>query len=212
MIKGVVFDLDGTLLDSMHAWDHVGEQYLQRLHIQAEADLQETIADMSLKESAQYLKQHYHLNLSLEEIQKGIEDCVLHRYQKELQLKEGVLECISACQAKGWKLCVLTASSNAMAEAALKRCGIWDKFSFLMTCHDAGYSKSDEQIYETVLNKLRLDKKECLFIDDAYYAIAQIKRFGGTVYAVYDDANKKDWESICKISDQHFMSLSQWEV
>lgn len=212
MIKAVIFDMDGTLLDSMHVWDHVGEQYLASLHIQAHHGLQEILTPMSIAQSAAYLKETYPISATLEAIKEGFEQCVLYQYQKNIQLKEGVKACLQRCKEKGLRLCVLSASSKQMIESACIRCGIYDAFEYIMTCDEAGYPKTDARIYEKIVDVLGLSKQECLFIDDAYYAISCMKEAGYKVYGVYDKANHKDWETIRRISDQSFISLKDWEV
>lgn len=210
MIKAVVFDMDGTLLDSMHVWDHVGETYLAGLGIQAEEYLCDRLAAMSLTQGAQYMKETYDLDVCVEDIMKGIEDIVLYEYQEHLQLKEGVKDCLWRCKKRGLKLCVLSASSEEMVTSALRRCGILDDFLFIMTCERAGCAKDDLKIYEMALKRLDVHHEECVFVDDALYAISCMKQAGLMVYAVYDEANKNDWERICDTADQSFMSLSEW--
>ena len=72
MIKGVIFDVDGTLLDSMEIWEDVGVRYLNSIGIEAEPDLGTVLFTMSIQEGAAYVKEHYHLSQEPEEIVQGV--------------------------------------------------------------------------------------------------------------------------------------------
>ena len=76
MIKGIIFDLDGTLLDSMGIWDTLGEDYLLSLGIQPQAGLRERLRDLSLKQAAVYFRNQYHVELSVGEILRGIHSMI----------------------------------------------------------------------------------------------------------------------------------------
>ena len=90
MVKGVIFDVDGVLLNSMPVWENLGELYLQRLGIEAEKDLGTKLYTMSLEQSAQYLIQTYHLDLTPEEVIAGVNQEVKDFYAERVPLKEGV--------------------------------------------------------------------------------------------------------------------------
>ena len=92
MVKGVIFDVDGVLLNSMPVWENLGELYLQKFGIQAEKDLSEILYEMSLKEAAEYLISHYGLKQTVEEVTKGIVKEVEQFYVEKVPLKEGVRE------------------------------------------------------------------------------------------------------------------------
>ena len=90
MIKGVIFDVDGVLLNSMPVWENLGELYLDHLGIEAEKNLGETLFEMSLEEAADYLISHYNLEKTVEEVVQGLNKEVEDYYAKRVPLKEGV--------------------------------------------------------------------------------------------------------------------------
>lgn len=212
MIKAVIFDMDGTLLDSMHVWDNVGDIYLSQQGISVQKDLQEYLSTMSIEESCHYLNEHYLHTKTVKQIQVDIEQIVLQRYEQDIPLKPGVKECIEHCLAQEVTLGVLSASSETMVNVALKRLGILSSFSFIMTCEKAGYSKRDPNLYHKTLEQFNLKGEECIFVEDAYHAIKCMKQEGYYVVAVYDDTNKQDWEKIGTIADEQYYDLSKWEV
>ena len=92
MIKGAIFDVDGTLLDSMEIWEDVGVRYLNSIGIEAEPDLGTVLFTMSIQEGAAYVKEHYHLSQEPEEIEQGVLDIISNYYKKTALLKSGVKE------------------------------------------------------------------------------------------------------------------------
>ena len=89
MVKGVIFDIDGVILDSMQVWDKAGEMYLQKLGLQPEPGLSKALETMSMNEGAKFLKERYCLDMDEDEIIKGINDTIKF-LSHEVRLKEGV--------------------------------------------------------------------------------------------------------------------------
>ena len=116
MVKGVIFDVDGVLLNSMPVWENLGELYLQKFGIQAEKDLSEILYEMSLKEAAEYLISHYGLKQTVEEVTKGIVKEVEQFYVEKVPLKEGVREYLK--ELKERKIPMVIATSGDLYFAA----------------------------------------------------------------------------------------------
>ena len=124
LIQGAIFDMDGTLLDSMPVWEHASERYLQNKGIEVREKLSEILFSMSMQKGAEYVKENYHLTESTDEIVTGVNNIVYTAYEKEVQPKEGVREFLDKLQAEGIKMVVATSTDRPMVEAALKRTGL----------------------------------------------------------------------------------------
>jgi hydroxymethylpyrimidine kinase/phosphomethylpyrimidine kinase len=194
MIKGAIFDLDGTLLDSMFIWDTIGEIYLRSLGIEPRENLAETFKTFTLEESAEYYRTHYGVTLSVEEIVDGVNGMIEGYYINEVELKNGVEVFIKKLHDDGVKMCVATVTDRYLVEAALERLEIKGYFSEIFTAAEVGYDKTTPQIYRVALSHLGTEKSETVVFEDAYHALITAKKDGFPVAAVYDEHEKRQVE------------------
>lgn len=209
MIQGAIFDLDGTLLDSMFIWDTIGEVYLRSLGMEPKEDLRETFKTFSLEQSAMYYREHYGVTLSVEEIINGVNDMVEDYYIKTVPLKPGVKEFLMKLQDYGVKMCIATVTDRHLVEAALKRCGVREFFSEIFTCAQVGSSKEKPVIYRVAREHLGTDKTQTIVFEDAFYALKTAKEDGFVVAAVYDghEDNQKDMKLISNFYIENFTNI-----
>ncbi|MDD6798857.1 MAG: HAD family phosphatase [Firmicutes bacterium] len=186
MIKGAIFDLDGTLLDSMSIWDTIGDDYLRSLGIEPKENLTETFKTFTLEQSAEYYRTHYGVALSAAEIIDGVKAMIGDFYRDTVQLKKGAREFLQGLYQNGVKMCVATVTDKHLVEAALTRLNILSCFTDIFTTAEIGCGKSSPQIYRTALAHLGTDKSETLVFEDAYHALMTAKNDGFPVAAVYD--------------------------
>ena len=194
MINGAIFDLDGTLLDSMSIWDTIGEDYLRSLSIEPRENLAETFKTFTLEESAEYYRTHYGVTLSVAEIVDGVNGMIEDFYRNTVQLKKGVLEFLAGLSKAGVKMCIATVTDKYLVEAALKRLEIRGYFSEIFTSAEVGCSKNDPAIYRTALAYLGTKKRETLVFEDVFHALMTAKNDGFPVAAVYDEHESRQTE------------------
>ena len=129
MIKGAIFDLDGTLLDSMFIWDTIGEEYLRSLGKEPHEDLKETFMTLTLEEAAVYYREHYGVPLSVKEIVDGVNAMVEQTYRTKVTLKPGISEYLAWLKGNGVRMCVATVTDRYLVEETLDRLGVRHYFS-----------------------------------------------------------------------------------
>ena len=147
MIKGIIFDADGTLLDSMHIWQDLGKRYLKSLGLIPEDNLNEVLFPMTLEESSKYLKNKYSINKSSNEIKKDILKMIDDFYYYEVQLKNGVLSYLEYLYDNNIEMVIATTSDRSQIEKAFERLDILKYFKCIFTCSELKTSKREGLIY-----------------------------------------------------------------
>ena len=186
MIKGAIFDFDGTLVDSMFIWDTFGEDYLRTLGKEPKENLTETFKTFTLEQAAEYYRENYGVTLSVGEIVDGVNEMVAEIYRTKVALKKGVLEFLRDLRSKGVKMCVATVTDRPIVEDVLVSLGIRDFFVEILTCAEVGYNKETPHIYRAALGVLETKKDETVVFEDALHALITAKKDGFKVAAVYD--------------------------
>ena len=201
MIRGAIFDLDGTLLDSMEIWDTLGERYLRSIGYEPRECLGETFKTFSTEQAARYYQEHYGVALPIPRIVAGVNDMIRRFYQEEAQLKPGAEDFLRRLKNLGIRLCVATANDGALARETLRRCGVLDCFSQVFSCADLGVEgKGEPAIYRIALAHLGTKKSETAVFEDALHAVRTAKADGFVVAAVYDPYEPEQ-AALCALSD-----------
>ena len=207
-IRGAIFDVDGTLLDSMFIWDTIGETYLRSIGYQPKENLNETFKNMSLHQAARYYQTEYGVTRSIDEIMDGVNAMLERYYRFEVPLKPGVAELLERLRQDGVRLCIATATDRHLVEAALDRCGVLSCFGEIFTCNEVGHGKDEPDIFEVALRFLGTRREETLVFDDALYAVRTAKEAGFPVAAVYDSHERSQAEVRAR-SDLYLEDLTQ---
>ncbi len=194
MIRGAIFDLDGTLLDSMSLWDTLGADYLRSLGKEPVEDLAETFRAFTLEESAQYYRDHYGVTLSVEEILAGIDGMIQRYYLDTVPLKPGAEDFLGNLPQTGVKLAVATVTPKHLAEGALKRLGVLDLFEGVFACGHGDPGKEDPWIYRQALECLGTRKEETVVLEDVLHALSTAKEDGFLTAGVYDAHEERQQE------------------
>lgn len=185
-VKGIIFDVDGTLLDSMPVWKNVGLDYLRSVNVEPKEDTEERLRSMSLYDAAVYYKEECHVPVSVEEIINSINSMIEHFYMNEEALKPGVAQMLDTFYNAGIKMCIATATDRYLIEASLKKNGIDRYFEKIFTCNEVGAGKENPLIYDMAAKYMGTDKSNTIIFEDALYAITSAKNAGYTVIAVAD--------------------------
>ena len=211
MLKGAIFDFDGTLFDSMFIWNTAGETYLRSIGIEPREDLRKVLKTMSLLQSATYISEKYAVELTLEEIMNGINRTVENFYFHTVQPKEGVATFLEQMKKQGVKICLATATDRYQVEAALKRCCMEHFFSEIFTCTDVGHGKDEPVIFRKAMDYLGTTRANTVVFEDAYHAAKTAKADGFVTVAVYDSHEEKQKE-LQALSDFYFENYTKTDT
>lgn len=212
MIAGVIFDIDGTVLDSMSIWDKAAEMFLNSIGIEAEKGLGKTMFSMSMTAGAEFLKDRYLLNMDIDAIIAGINNTIKDFYFYQVQLKEGVEQFIKEMKQTGIKIVGATSSDRQVVETALERLDVMGSFERLFTCTEIGAGKGKPDIYLLAAEYMRTPPKDTWVFEDALYAIQTAKNAGFRTAGVYDASSIVNLDEIKKISDIYLKKLDNFKL
>lgn len=200
-ISGAIFDLDGTLVDSMAMWEQFTDSFLADFGITADPTIEEPVAAATVPASIAFFRKHYLPDYSYEELEKRIDDKVLSAYSETIPAKHGLKPFLFALRNKGVRMCVATSSPRRYAEAALKRLNIDHYFCCVLSCEDLNTNKNVSDIYDRAFDILGTPKETTYVFEDALYAIKTAKAAGYKVVGIKDGSNEEATEEIRALSD-----------
>ena len=198
-----IFDMDGTLIDSMKYWKNLGREYLSRFGIVDNLDeVMEKIKPMTMTESAEYFRTEFNLSGTKESIAEEMNQMMEEHYRKDIPLKEGAKKYLQALDTRGVKMCVASATDEKLMRACLTRLGVIDYFEFILSCEEVGVGKNSPDVYLKAIeyfqkkNEIVINPKEVAVYEDAAYAVRTALEAGFYVIAVRDDSNQEKWEKL----------------
>ena len=212
MIKGVIFDIDGVLLDSLGIWDDLGARYLMSIGVQPEEGLGEKLFSMSMEQGASYLNEHYHLRKTDVEVSSGISQMLENFYFDEVLPKPGAKELLEFFKAKGIKMTAATSSPRIHVERALERNGMLTFIEKLFTNTEVGKSKHSPDIYNQAAAFMGTGPCETLVFEDSLYALKTAKDAGFVTAGVYDIKGETDQEGVKNTGDIYVKDLNEVPV
>lgn len=207
MKQGVIFDLDGTLLESMGMWENLGNRYLLSLGVTPPPNLRDILWTMDLAECSRYLVTTFSLPRTPEEVVEEIHQMIRNAYYYEIECKPGAKALLSSLFAQNIPICLATATDRSLFAPALLRLGIDKYFCFTRSCAEAGAGKLSPKIYLDCADFLALPPEELVVVEDTYHAAKTAKQSGFTVIGVRDPYAASDWEGLSRICDRFVDSL-----
>lgn len=204
-----IFDMDGTLLDSMGKWDELGVALLRRHGREPRPDFRDVTIPMGMWSAAKYCVAEYGLDCTPEDLVNEMNDSMMDFYAKEVRCKPGVEKFLAILKMEGVSMYVASASERAMVETALKTASIADYFKGIITCAEAGADKGESaKIYEYAMKRMRGNKLDTVVFEDSRVAIRTAKAAGFRVAGIFDKASADHWEEIRAMADYAYES---WE-
>ena len=202
-IEAVIFDLDGSLVDSMWLWKAIDIEYLGKFGVSLPDRLQNDIEGMSFHETAVYFKEHFSIPDSLDQIKEDWNRMAWDKYAKEVPLKPGVQEFLDGCRARGIRLGIATSNSRELMENIALVHGLKDYFTCILTGSEIKRGKPAPDIYLEVAGRLGVDPGKCLVFEDIIPGIQAGKNAGMRVCAVEDVYSLDQRESKMALADYY---------
>lgn len=202
-----IFDMDGTLIDSMPSYGGAVIKYLEMNKIPYPEDTLKTVTPLGYAGAARHFIEKLGCTATVEEICNDFRDLMIDDYKERIPAKEGVIEALKALKDQGHSLSVLTASPHVTLDPCLKRLGIFELFENVWSSEDFGMTKAEVAIYHEAAKRLGTTVDKCIFLDDNYNAVETAKKAGMIVYGVYDESSEAYTEDMIRISDKYIRSF-----
>ena len=212
MLEAVIFDLDGSMVDSMWMWRAIDIEYLGRFGIELPENLQACIEGMSFSETAVYFKERFRLPDDLETIKADWNQMAWDKYTYEVPVKEGVTNLLQYCKDHRIKAGIATSNSRELVENVVKARHLEQYFDCIMTGCDVAKGKPAPDIYLAVAKELNVSPANCLVFEDIIPGIQAGKAAGMRVCAVYDKYSEHQDEEKHRLADYytyHFKELME---
>lgn len=208
-IKGTIFDLDGTLVDSMWVWSQIDIDYLKTKGHSMPEDLRNKISHLSFSQTAIYFKERFNLDDSIDEILDDWHKMAFNHYSNDVKLKLGAKDFLNHLKASDIKIGLATSNSVPLLEACLKNNGIYDYFDSITTTDEVSNGKNCPDVYLLAADKLGISPKDCLVFEDILPAIQGAKAANMKVIAVKDDECLDSKEELLKYADKYIHSFTE---
>lgn len=207
-MKGAIFDMDGTLVDSMDYWAKNFIKKLDEENILYPDDVLNIITPMGIKRGVQYIHELGNPKTP-DVIYNELETAMTAEYSTNIPAKPGAMEYLKKLKEQGVKMCVLSASTHKMIETSAKKCGYFDYMEFIMSCEELEISKSEPEIFKLVADKLGLSVEDVTVFDDNSIAVKSAKEAGARVCAVYDKTSEEYKDEIIASADKYIYSFEE---
>ncbi|MBR2742203.1 MAG: HAD family phosphatase [Clostridia bacterium] len=208
-MKSAIFDMDGTVLDSMREWDNLSANLLRALGMEPPADLTDTIKEMSLEKSLSYLMNRFGLWETKEELLMQMREQIHIMYRDRVKLKPCAREYLEKLKADGIPFGIATATPKKYALEALTRLGVYDMFDFVICEDDVSADKHKPDIYFEAARLLGTDPADTVVFEDATYAARTAKKAGFIVYVIEDLSFIKRKDELMALADRYITSFKE---
>lgn len=212
MIKGAIFDVDGTLIDSMPMWIHFSSDTVASFGLEPEEGLDLKVRYFSLRETAEYISRTYPRIGTADQVEAVCMERTEDFYKNKVDLKRGVRPLLDRLSLLGVKMYIATATYRPLVEAALSRLGVLDMFEGAVTCAEVGFGKDRPDVFYAAADKLGAAPEDIWVFEDAMHAMITAKSSGFKVCGVYDDTEADHVNEIKELCDIYTDSFEQLDI
>ena len=208
-IKAVFFDLDGTLIDSMHIWKDIDIEFLVRFGFELPPTLQKEIEGISFKDTAIYFKKRFSLELHIDEIMKIWNDMAFQKYAEEIDYKPGAFAFLKQLKEQGIRTAICTSNSKELVNAVGEHLGFIPYFDEIISSGEVKNGKPAPDIYLEAAHRVSVSPENCLVFEDVCAGITAGKAAGMKVCAVADPFSEEQWEEKKTLADYYIEDFSE---
>lgn len=207
--KGAIFDLDGTLLDSMGVWREIDKKFLKKRGFTVPTDYMEAISAMNFPKAARYTISRFGLDETPEMLIEEWKGMAKDAYANEVGLKPGVRSYLKQLKKEGILIAAATSGERSLFIPCLKRNGIYEYFDALVTAHEVKRGKGFPDIYELAAERIGVLPKDCMVFEDIYAGVSGAKMGEFLVTGILDDSSSYEWNKIRACADRTIVDFME---
>ncbi len=210
-IKAAIFDLDGTLVDSMYVWEKVDNDFLAQRGIEVTKEYTDAMRSMFFETAAKYTIDTYRLNENVEQIIQIWLNMAKREYEFNVKPKPNVCKYLEFLKNKNIKIGIATSSNPYLTEPVLKNNNIKKYFNEICYTSQVGRGKEFPDIYLYTARRLGVRPEECVVFEDIIEGICGAKKAGMKTVAVYDEMSKEHTDILKKTADRYIFDFSEMQ-
>lgn len=208
-IKACIFDMDGTLIESMGLWKEIDREFFARYNKELPADYQKRIEGLNMYETAVCTKEYYGFDMSVEAMMAEWNEMAKIAYSEEIKFKPYAKEALFLLKQKGIKLGVATSNSGYLFNAFADSNNIYDLIEVAVVGEDVTKGKPEPECYLTVADRLKVEPKNCLVFEDILVGLTAGKKAGMKLCAVWDSYSVYQWEEKKAFADCYINDFAE---
>lgn len=207
--KGIIFDLDGTLIKSSHVWSDIDKRFMRKRGLEVPPDYFKQISAMNFQQGALYTIERFGLNEDPQDIMREWFEMAEYEYAHNVFLKENAERFLSYIRSKGIKIALATAASQELYAPVLKNNGVYELFDFFASTDQVKRGKGFPDVYEFACDGISLQPQDCAVFEDIIEGIRGAKAGNFTAVACLDEHYSADWEDMKREADFYFSEYSE---
>ena len=208
-MRHIIFDLDGTLLDSMWVWEMVDDEFLRQQGHISDLALRRQLKVLSIHQSARFLQEHFQLQMAHHEIVDSMREIVQEKYQRLVTFKPDALDYLQQLARQGVQMCLATATERCNAQGVLEKYQVLSLFAFLYTGDEITTGKNDPEVFRLCCQRLGADPHQVTVFEDSLHAVIAAKEAGCRVIGVADPSSAQDAPQIMAAADKYITDFNQ---
>ncbi len=207
--KAAIFDLDGTLIDSMWVWENLLIDFLNERGFKAPSHLLNDVTHMSIVQSSAYVQKYFNLPMTPDEVLKQWRSMVYVSYSEKIKLKPGAKEYLKMLKRQGVKLGIATSCDHTLCEVCMEKNDILDLFDTITYADEVGKGKANPDVYLECLKRLDCSPEDTVLFEDILVALRTGKAMGMRVVAVEDESAMPDRDLLKKEADLYIRDFNE---
>lgn len=211
-MKGILFDLDGTLIDSMDVWTWLDIKFIESKGVEYIPESLDEQKSYSSKDIPEFFEKTYGIITDTEEIEDFMSGVMIEHYKDKFQFKDGVPRVLDELKHRGFKMCITTATLFDYCKHIIERLGLDKYMEFVQTPDKVNMSKSNPEYFKLAMERLGTHQENTYVFDDALYALKNAKKLNLNTVGIYDESAEMESEKIKEIADIYIESFEELDI